>query len=979
MTVMLLGLYRDSPQLCYDGQKLWQRSENLLSELLLKLIMPDGFPMVELERRLMHGREYDVAYENTLKVLLEYGANPTDGFMNSCPLMGALRRDDLAAVKLFVEALENKGVDALFHLKDPGNLRNDPNAARSDITAPAICAMFNSIHSFEYLLQKFPILASDVAQDDSGTTILHKVCANKGGTPFVEVLLRCGADVTSRNKHGQTPISRALLEGHLGTANAISNHCSAEELKELLRRDSDTGLSIFFYLLIAWPYQRSLELVDSFQWLAKHNGTHLHGPSGMPAWYQIVQSPRPFSNAHRRLDIELLTLLLSIDNLGNRLSTERWEGKTILHHSVWSGHVEVVKLLLDRKFDPNIGMDYFGEIPEELPTHIFDPKKDSVTALDMVSLRLSGLDIPPEIVHGGYLETQKWTEDLEHIRRLLVERGGQSIVFDSIKKVVGADSREAGIISNMLLKGGEMMVGSWPKPVIDRPRPKPPLPKTRHEILADTQTRDEAFYNVMRSELQQKEMTKRREVEKKSAPDLQKIKAIANLKKHQWRLPPSWRCLSLTEDKNEPSGYTALYMNGETGEYTYERPKLYRGEQEVESDKEKGKAIQDDIYNATPVMKPEATSNEPDIASLSLNELNSLPSSKPPSMKHLAGELPSSNIQHKSNPNQKMPSSVPDSSLITITSKGGIMQIPSDYTRLKYEDGSTMLHFAAQFGELEFLSILLEQNSIPVDVERNDGCTPLHAAVDAEELDAVALLLTSGADPNRIFPRRGHRPIHHSAFQSSADMANVLVQGGADVNATTVEGYSPLHFCVAAGDNPEILEVILDAGADANVVGPEGSVLRMAVKNGREASVDMLLGAGAHIDEDENLLHVAAEGQSLKIAQALLDQGLDVNKRDDGSQTPVITAIVYQRFEMLRLLAERGGDISVVEEFQFFLRPRDDGKIDRMGMHVGRGNHVSAEALNAEFGTDDGIWEDWQPVKVRKIQDAEDNSGDRQV
>ncbi|KAI3318772.1 hypothetical protein HD806DRAFT_510917, partial [Xylariaceae sp. AK1471] len=660
------------------------------------------------------------------------------------------------------------------------------------------------------------------------------------------------------------------------------------------------------------------------------------------------------------------------------MSTGKWEGKTILHHSVWNGHIEGVKLLLDRKFDPNISVEHPGEIPEELPLHIFDPRKDGVTALDIVCLRLSGLDTPLEIARGGFLEVQKWSEDLEQIKSLLLETGGRGILYDNIKEVIYSDSQavnQASIVNNLLLKDGEVMTGSWPKPFTEMPTSS--TAKTKEEILADTRIRDDAFHNVMRSDLQQRQMERRRELEKEATPKdyLQLIKSGATLRKHEWRLPPDWYCVSLTENKNKPGSYSALYVYRKSGEITSERPELYRGDRNFGSEKGKEKLVEDDIYGATPIMKPIVTSPEPDITALSLYDSDRSSDCGPSSMQPLEAKLPS-NKTTDVGPSRAILHDSEGLDLTTATIEQGIVQFPRDITRLKYRDGSTMLHMAAQVGQLEFLSQFLEAKSISVDSERHDGCTPLHVAVDEGELDALALLLAYGADPNRIFPRRGHRPIHHSTFQGSADMANVLIQGGADVNATTAEGYVPLHFCVATGDKAEILELLLEAGADANAVGPEGSVLKMAVSSGRETSLGMLLNAGARANEDENLLHVAAQGRSTTIVEALLDRGLDVNKRDDSSQTPIIAAIVYQHFEVLRLLCERGADISVVEEFQFFLRPRDDGKIERMGMHVGRGTHLSAQALNNEFNTDDGMWEDWQPIKITKVEGKEDSASE---
>lgn len=43
-----------------------------------------------------------------------------------------------------------------------------------------------------------------------------------------------------------------------------------------------------------------------------------------------------------------------------------------------------------------------------------------------------------------------------------------------------------------------------------------------------------------------------------------------------------------------------------------------------------------------------------------------------------------------------------------------------------------------------------------------------------------------------------------------------------DVNARTENGYTPLHFAAALADNPDVLTVLLDAGADGTAVNSDG-------------------------------------------------------------------------------------------------------------------------------------------------------------
>jgi len=79
--------------------------------------------------------------------------------------------------------------------------------------------------------------------------------------------------------------------------------------------------------------------------------------------------------------------------------------------------------------------------------------------------------------------------------------------------------------------------------------------------------------------------------------------------------------------------------------------------------------------------------------------------------------------------------------------------------------GNTPLHVAAQYGALEVLDHLLDQEGLEVDpVNRMEGDTPLHKAVayahEEKEhgLDVVEMLVDAGADP-RIRNKQKRRPI----------------------------------------------------------------------------------------------------------------------------------------------------------------------------------------------------------------------------
>ena len=104
------------------------------------------------------------------------------------------------------------------------------------------------------------------------------------------------------------------------------------------------------------------------------------------------------------------------------------------------------------------------------------------------------------------------------------------------------------------------------------------------------------------------------------------------------------------------------------------------------------------------------------------------------------------------------------------------------------------------------------------------GFTPLHSAAENATPAAVQALVQAGADVNaplRSFgrgldSRGGRTPLHFAASNPNPEVAAALLEAGADVGAREgIRGGTPLHFAVR-NPNPEVPALLLDAGANVN-------------------------------------------------------------------------------------------------------------------------------------------------------------------
>ncbi|KAJ7242192.1 ankyrin repeat-containing domain protein [Mycena rebaudengoi] len=103
--------------------------------------------------------------------------------------------------------------------------------------------------------------------------------------------------------------------------------------------------------------------------------------------------------------------------------------------------------------------------------------------------------------------------------------------------------------------------------------------------------------------------------------------------------------------------------------------------------------------------------------------------------------------------------------------------------------------------------------------------TPLHVAADAGNVEIATLLLEAGANPNAEYNQQELRPLEQAVEKHDSAMAALLLDRGAQVDACCgADGASSnlLHLACSRGDL-EMLELVrhlLAKGADATVVVP---------------------------------------------------------------------------------------------------------------------------------------------------------------
>ncbi len=163
----------------------------------------------------------------------------------------------------------------------------------------------------------------------------------------------------------------------------------------------------------------------------------------------------------------------------------------------------------------------------------------------------------------------------------------------------------------------------------------------------------------------------------------------------------------------------------------------------------------------------------------------------------------------------------------------------------------TLLHLAAYKGQAANIEILLEQGGASINAQDLSKKTPLYLAVVQGHLSAAICLLDKGADP-RLCAIEGDTILHVAAFYGYAPLLQIILKhpiGRTLIHVADGDGKQPIHKAVWTHDKPDVMQLLLEAGAHAGAKNAyDYTPLHWAAKHGHAASAQVLIKAGASWD-----------------------------------------------------------------------------------------------------------------------------------
>lgn len=206
-------------------------------------------------------------------------------------------------------------------------------------------------------------------------------------------------------------------------------------------------------------------------------------------------------------------------------------------------------------------------------------------------------------------------------------------------------------------------------------------------------------------------------------------------------------------------------------------------------------------------------------------------------------------------------------------------------------DGTSALLWAAYQSSPELVQLLLKAGA-DVNAANSFGVTPLLQAARYGDAATISELLKAGADLKKA-ERDGETPLMAAARAGSVAAVKSLIEHGADVNAReSLQDETALMWATADG-HLDVVDALLKAGAEPNLQA------RLSELSKRSTRADFPTGGFTAV------MWAVRDGNEA-IVRRLVEGGADLNMANGDKATPLMLAIINDRFDLAAKLLDLG-------------------------------------------------------------------------
>ncbi len=201
------------------------------------------------------------------------------------------------------------------------------------------------------------------------------------------------------------------------------------------------------------------------------------------------------------------------------------------------------------------------------------------------------------------------------------------------------------------------------------------------------------------------------------------------------------------------------------------------------------------------------------------------------------------------------------------------------------------------------------------------GDSLLHCAIQNEQMAIAKILIEKGLNVNAI-NSLGLRPLHYAARKGDLKSAMILIDKGAELNAKDIYGKTPLHHTIALSSERYAPEEIDEEHFEKDILKHiyfernREYLFKYYVKNDDKTSYSL-----QNLDDTkdwkahDNLTKILKDAKYAKVLQYLIQQGLDVNAKDNNEKNPLHFATDMGYIEIAKVLIDQGAEINPINYY----------------------------------------------------------------
>ncbi|MGI2261738.1 ankyrin repeat domain-containing protein [Candidatus Cardinium hertigii] len=230
---------------------------------------------------------------------------------------------------------------------------------------------------------------------------------------------------------------------------------------------------------------------------------------------------------------------------------------------------------------------------------------------------------------------------------------------------------------------------------------------------------------------------------------------------------------------------------------------------------------------------------------------------------------------------------------------------------IKDDEGHTALQYAAIFGHVDILKLLIDKKS-NLETRDKEQRTPLISSViQVKEIepktirDTIALLIKSGAVLDAQSDQ-GVTPLMHAVKNNVLDIATLLIDSKANLDVQDGRGRTALVYAADTGINA--VKLLIERKADMDIKDNEGKTLLMRVVIQSKADVvKELIGNKAKLDVQDSegktaLIHAVIHN-NIESARELIAKKANKEIMDRSGNSAFSYASDAHNIEIMKLLS----------------------------------------------------------------------------